>query len=90
MRYSSNVSILTCLLANRENGFIKVHVHMLLWKKIKTDKNLLKDLHYLSDFSHTDNLEVYHSLCNKFCQKQLCFSMHGLICRTMIAVLEHN
>ena len=33
-------------------------------EKIKTDKNLLKDLHYLSDFSHTNNLEVYHSLCN--------------------------
>ena len=59
-------------------------------EKIKTDKNLLKDLHYLSDFSHTGNLEVYHSLCQKFCQKRLYFSMHGMICRTMIAVLDHN
>ena len=55
-----------------------------------TDKNLLKDLHYLSDFSHTGNLDVYHSLCNKFCPKRLCFSMHGMISRTMIAVLDHN
>ena len=59
-------------------------------EKVVTDKNLLKDSHYLSDFSHTGNLEVYHSLCNKFCPKQLCFSMHGMISRTMIAALDHN
>ena len=55
-----------------------------------TDKNLLKDLHYLSNFSHTGNLEVYHSLCSKFCPKRLCFSMLGMMNRTMIAALDHN
>ena len=35
------------------------------------DKNLLKDLDYLSDFSHTAKFEVYHSLCNNFCPKRL-------------------
>ena len=57
---------------------------------IVTNKNLLKELHYLSDLSHTCNSEVYHLLCNKFCPKQLCFSMDGIISRTMIAALVHN
>ena len=55
-----------------------------------TEKNLLKDLCYLSDFSHTGNLEVGHLLCNKFWPKQLCFSMHGIISGAMIAVLDYN
>ena len=38
----------------------------------------------------TGNLESYHSLCKKFCPKQMCFSMYGMISRTMIAVLDHN
>ena len=55
-----------------------------------TDKIVLKDLHYLSDFSQISNLEVYHSLCNNFCQKRLCFTMYRMISRTMITVLHDN
>ena len=55
-----------------------------------TNKNLLKDLHYLSDLGHTCSSEVYHLLCNKLSPKRLCFSIHGIISMTLIAVLDHN
>ena len=49
------------------------------------DKNLLKDLHSLSDLSHTGNLEVYHLLCNKFCPKQLRFSIKKTLKKYFLA-----
>ena len=70
-RYPGNVSILTCLLANRKWLQIGSCSYIAQEKNV-TDKNLLKDLHYLFDFSHIGNLEVYHSLCNKFSPKRLC------------------
>ena len=59
-------------------------------EKIVTNKDLLNDLKYLTDFNHTGNLEVYHALLNKFCPKRLHFSMYGMIARTQLAVLDHN
>lgn len=35
-------------------------------KKIVQDKRLLKDIAHLSEFCHTGNLEVYHSLLTKY------------------------
>ena len=55
-----------------------------------TNKNLLKDLHYLFNFSQDGNLEVYHWFCNKICLKRLCFNMHDVICGTMIGVRDYN
>ena len=55
-----------------------------------TDKDLLKDLHYLSNFNQAGNLEVYHWFYNKICLKRLRFSIHGVISGTMIGVRDHN
>lgn len=54
-------------------------------------KTLISDLKYLTKFSHTGILEVYHSLYNKFCPKRLHFSYKGMIARSQLAaVLDFN
>ena len=88
-RYSSNVSIPICNIEQRKWLPTGSCTYVAL-EKIVTDKIVLKDLHYLSDFSQISNLEVYHSLCNNFCQKRLCFTMYRMISRTMITVLHDN
>ena len=42
------------------------------------------------NFSHTGNLEVYHSLYNKYCPKRLHFCYNGMIARSQLAVLDYN
>ena len=59
-------------------------------ERIVNDKKLLKDLDYVAEFRHTGNLEVYHSLLNKYCPKRLAFSYDGMYARTQLAVLDHN
>ena len=59
-------------------------------EKVVTNKSLLSDLRYLTNFNHTGTLEVYHSLYNKFCPKRLHFSYSGMIARSQIAVLDFN
>ena len=53
-------------------------------------KDLLKDLDYLTDFSHSGRTEVYNSLHNKFCPKRLHFGWYGIVARTQLAVLHFN
>ncbi|XP_057308719.1 uncharacterized protein LOC130647027 [Hydractinia symbiolongicarpus] len=53
-------------------------------------KSLLRDLKYFVEFKHTGNLEVYHSLYNKYCPKRLHFSFAGMIARSQLAVLDFN
>ena len=57
---------------------------------IVQDKGLISDLKYLTQFSHTGTLEVYHSLYNKYCPKRLHFSYNGMIARSQLAVLDFN
>ena len=59
-------------------------------RKILTDKSLLNDLKYLTDFNHTGTLEVYHSIYNKHSPKRLHFSYSGMIARAQLAVLDFN
>ncbi|XP_057295234.1 uncharacterized protein LOC130623738 [Hydractinia symbiolongicarpus] len=59
-------------------------------EKIVNEKQLLNDLKYVADFKHTGQLEVYHSLLNKYCPKRLAFSYAGMAARTQLAVLDHN
>ena len=59
-------------------------------EKILTDRTLLNDVRYLCDLGYTGNLEVFHSLYNEFCSKQMHFGMYAMIYRTMIAVLDYN
>ena len=59
-------------------------------QKIVLDKTLLKDLKNLTQFSHTGDLEVYHSLYNKWVPKSTHFSYEGMVARTQLAVLDFN
>jgi hypothetical protein len=59
-------------------------------EKIVSSKALINDLKHLTAFNHTGNLEVYHSLYNKYCPKRLHFSYTGMIARSQLAVLDFN
>ena len=59
-------------------------------ESIVKNKRTLSDLSYLVNFCHTGNLEVFHSLLNRYCPKRLHFSPHGMIARTQLAVLDYN
>ena len=59
-------------------------------KSVVEDKQTVDDLKYLVEFRHTGNLEVYHSVVNKYCPKRLHFSLYGMIARTQLAVLDFN
>ena len=59
-------------------------------KKITTEKLFFSDMQYFTDFLHTGNLEVFHSLLLKYCPKRLHFSFHGMIARTQLAILHFN
>ena len=61
-----------------------------VWLVEGSPKDLLNDLCYLTDFSHTGEIEVYNSLYNKFCPKRLHFGWHGMVARTQLAVLDFN
>ena len=54
------------------------------------DRNLLKALQQMTGFYHTGDLEVYHSLLLKYCEKRNHFSYEGMLARTELAALDHN
>ena len=54
------------------------------------NKKILANIKYLSKFCHTGNLEVFHSVLNKYCPKRLHFTLEGMITRTQLAVLDYN
>ena len=59
-------------------------------ENLLNNKRLLTDLPYLIHFCHTGNLEVFHSLLNKYCSKPLHLGLYGMIARTQLAVLDYN
>ena len=59
-------------------------------ERVVMNKTLLGDLKYLASFNHTGNLEVFHSLYNKYCPKRLHFGLHGMIARSQLAILDFN
>ena len=58
--------------------------------KVVMDKNLLKALPHLSEFCHTGELEVFHSLILKYCPKRQHFPYASMLARTLLAVLHWN
>ena len=44
----------------------------------------------MTGFYHTGNLEVYHSVLLKYCEKRNHFSYEGMIARTELAALDNN
>ena len=59
-------------------------------QNIVLNKNTLKDLKHLTKFSHTGNLEVYHSLYNRWLPKRQHFSFLGIVTRSQLAVMDFN
>ena len=52
-------------------------------------KNTSKDLAQLAQFCHTEVLEVYHALYNKWAPKWYC-SYVGMLTRSQLAVMDFN
>ena len=59
-------------------------------EEVVFNKKLLKDLKLVTEFHHTGNLEVYHSMMLKYCPKRQHFSHEGIVARTQLAALHHN
>ena len=59
-------------------------------QSIILDPKLLADLQYLTKFSHTGVLEVYHSLYNKWAPKRQHFFYAGMLARSQLAVMDFN
>ena len=59
-------------------------------KQIVTKPKLVTDIAKLSDFCHTGQLEVFHSLLTKYCPKRQHFSYMGMNVRMQLAILDHN
>ncbi|CAG2187304.1 unnamed protein product [Mytilus edulis] len=59
-------------------------------KEVVLDKRPRKDICQLSEFCHTGNLEVYHSLMLKYCPKRQEFDYDQMVTRTTLAVIDHN
>lgn len=59
-------------------------------KDIVQNPRLLRDLKHLSRFSHTGELEIYHSSTLKYRPKSVHFSIDGLVARTQLSALDHN
>ena len=59
-------------------------------KNVEENKKILADIKYLSKFCHTGNLEVFHSVLDKYFPKRLHFTLEGMIARTQLAVLDYN
>ena len=58
--------------------------------EVVTDPKIISDLPYLTKFSHSGELEVFHALCNMYCPKRFGFSYRGMYARTKLAVMDHN
>ena len=54
------------------------------------NKRFLKDLEKKTEFHHTGQLEVFHSLMLKYLPKRQHFSYQGMIARTQLAAMDHN
>ena len=54
-------------------------------KKVISEKRFIADLKYFSEFSHTGNLEVFHSVLLKYCPKRLHFSFPGMIAQDAVS-----
>ena len=59
-------------------------------EEVVYDKKLLKDLKLVTEFHHTGDLEVHHSMMLKYCPKRQHFGNEGMIARTQLAALDNN
>ena len=75
---------------DKERKWLKTDSPSFLTLKNVENEKILADIKYLSKFCHTGNLEVFHSVLNKYCPKRLHFTLESVIARTQLAVLDYN
>ena len=54
------------------------------------NKKILSRIKYLSKFSYTGSLEIFHSVLNKYFPKMFHFTLEGMIARSQLAVLDYD
>ena len=59
-------------------------------EEVVLNNKFLKDVAKLTDFCHTGQIEVYHSMMLKYCSKREHFSYKGMVARTQLAALDNN
>jgi hypothetical protein len=59
-------------------------------EEIVFNKKLLKDLKLVTEFHHTENLEVYHSMMLKYCPKRQHCNHEGMVAITQLAAQDNN
>ena len=59
-------------------------------KSVVQAKKLLKDIRKLSQFCHTGQLEIYHSVVLKYASKRNHFHYPAMRARLQLAALDHN
>ena len=59
-------------------------------EEVVYNNKLLKDMQLVTEFHHTGDLEVYHSMMLKYCPKRQHFSYQGMVARTQLAALDNN
>ena len=59
-------------------------------EEVVLEKKLMKDLRKITEFCHTGDLEVYHSMLLKYCPKRQHFSHKGMVARTQLTALDNN
>ncbi|XP_072257288.1 uncharacterized protein [Pyxicephalus adspersus] len=59
-------------------------------KDIVLEENLLQDLNHISNFCHAEELEVLHSITQKYHVKRTRYSLDGMVARSQLAALDYN
>ena len=59
-------------------------------EEVVNNKRFLKDMEKLTEFRHTGELEVFHSLMLKYLPKRKHFSYRSMLAHTQLAALDHN
>ena len=88
------IHVLSCSVINwktkKKKNWLSPTSEFKALQDIVFSNSILKDLTYLTKFSHTGTLEVYHFLYNRWIRKSIHFSFHGMIVRTQLAILHFN
>ena len=59
-------------------------------QSIVLDKHLIKALNQMIEANNNGDLEVYHSVLLKYCEKRNHFAHEGMVARTALAALDNN
>ncbi|XP_042577379.1 uncharacterized protein LOC122134219 [Cyprinus carpio] len=64
--------------------------HSTSWRKVMTNKRILKDVTKLSPHHQTSPFDSFHSVILRFAPKNVVFPFLGMLCRLYLAALHYN